>query len=379
MKFLFFTGSRGEWGYIRPILELIKKNPKHSYNICVTNMHVLDNFGFSQNEIVKDGFKISDSIYMTLDGYNHATTSKSMGILMQSFTDILDRLKPDWLVLAGDRHETLIASIVSSYMYVPIAHIQAGELSGNIDGLARHAIGKFSHLHFSSNSDATKRLIKLGEEKFRIKQVGAPQLDDIKKGNVYSKNEICKLLKLESYEKYVLVIFHPVTEEYHKLGQQIKVLIDCLNNLNEKKIWILPNSDSGSSIIRDIIYKNITSNILLFENFERKKFLGLIENCQFLIGNSSSGILEAPSFKIPVINLGRRQYGRLRAKNIIDVPKISKKNIMKAIKNLNSINFKDKLKRCSNPYGDGNSSKKIINFLENTKINEKLLIKKLTY
>lgn len=179
MKLLFFTGSRSEWGYIRPILEICKKK-KINYEICATNMHLLDSFGNSVKEIEKDGFKVKEKIYMALDGYNNFTMTKSMFILGSSFTDLIYRSKPDWVILAGDRGETLIASIVSAYTNTPIAHIQAGELSGNIDGQARHAIGKFAHLHFASNIDAYKRLIKLGEEKFRINLVGAPQLDDLK-------------------------------------------------------------------------------------------------------------------------------------------------------------------------------------------------------
>ena len=179
MKFLFFTGSRSEWGYIKPLLRLCKKY-KIDYNICATNMHLLDSFGNSVKEIEKEGFKVSDKVYMALDGYNHYTMAKSMGIIISSFTDILQRVKPNWVILAGDRAETLSASLVAAYTYTPIAHIQAGELSGNIDGLARHAIGKFAHLHFASNKDAYNRLLKLGEQKFRVKLVGAPQLDELK-------------------------------------------------------------------------------------------------------------------------------------------------------------------------------------------------------
>ena len=250
---------------------------------------------------------------MTLDGYNHTTTTKSMGVLIQSFSDIVDRLKPDWVIIAGDRNESLAACLVSSYSYIPTAHIQAGELSGNIDGLARHAIGKFAHIHFSSNKDSTKRLIKLGEQPFRIKQVGAPQLDDIKNKRFKNKMEVFKKFNLKSGEEYVLVIFHPVTEELKNIDLQVLELINSLNKIPEKKIWILPNSDSGSSIIKDIIFRKITNSIHTYDNVSREYFLGLMNNCKFLIGNSSAGILEAPSFKIPVINIGSRQNGRLQS------------------------------------------------------------------
>ena len=155
MKLLFITGSRGEWGYISPILKECKRK-KIKFSLCANNMHLLDSYGLTSKEIFKDGFKIDESIYCALDGYNSFTTVKSLGVLIQSLSDVIQRVKPDWIVLAGDRSETMAAAIVSAYSNIPFAHIQAGELSGQIDGQARHAIGKFAHLHFASNKDAEK-------------------------------------------------------------------------------------------------------------------------------------------------------------------------------------------------------------------------------
>ena len=170
MKLLFLTGSRGEWGYISPILKECKRK-KINFSLCANNMHLLDSYGLSLKEIQKDGFKVDESVYCALDGYNIHTSVKSLGVLIQSLSDMVQRLKPDWIVLAGDRSETMAAALVSAYSNIPFAHIQAGELSGQIDGQARHAIGKFAHLHFASNKDAQKRLLKLGEQKFRVKRL----------------------------------------------------------------------------------------------------------------------------------------------------------------------------------------------------------------
>ena len=237
MKFLFFTGSRSEWGYIRPLLAICKKK-KITYNICATNMHVRDKFGNSVSEIEKDGFKVSDKVYMALDGYNNHTMAKSLGIIISSFADVLQRIKPDWIILAGDRAETLSASLVAAYTYTPIAHIQAGELSGNIDGVARHAIGKFAHLHFASNKDAYNRLLKLGEEKFRIKLVGAPQLDDLKniEKEKINKNKFFKDLGFFETFKYLLIIYHPVTEEYSKIEKNFNILDKALKKIKIKNM-----------------------------------------------------------------------------------------------------------------------------------------------
>ena len=272
MKILFFTGSRSEWGYIKPILKICKAK-SIKYNICATNTHLIDSFGLSANEIIKDGFKISDKIYMTLDGYNIYTSTKSMGIVLSSFLDVVQRTKPDWIILAGDRGETLIASIVAAYTNTPLAHIQAGELSGNIDGQARHAIGKFAHLHFASNADAAKRLKKLGEEKFRIKTVGAPQLDEIHENlkKFKNHNKIFKRYGLERINNYSLIIFHPVVEEFKETEKNFKKFIKCLQKTNiKKRVWISPNSDAGSYTIKSIFLKERNSDDIYFENLPRK-------------------------------------------------------------------------------------------------------------
>ena len=178
MRILFVNGSRGEWGYIKPIIDLAIKK-KIEYSICATNMLLLGQHGKLVDEIEDQGYRVSHKIYMSMDGGNHTAMAKSLGVFETSFVDVLISYNPDWVVLAGDRGEMLAAAMASSYSYIPTAHIQAGELSGNIDGLARHAIGKLVHLHFAANQDAADRLQNLGEEEWRIHNVGAPQLDDM--------------------------------------------------------------------------------------------------------------------------------------------------------------------------------------------------------
>ncbi len=380
MKLLFFTGSRSEWGYIKPLLSECKKK-KIQYKISASNMLLLDSFGLAKKEILKDGYKIHDEIFMALDGYNNVTTTKSMGILLQSFADTLAREKPTWLVVAGDRSETLIATIAAAYMNIPIAHIQAGELSGNIDGQARHAIGKFAHLHFASNKDALNRLKKLGEQSFRIFNYGAPQLDDLydKKYLRLSKTYFSRKYNLNLLKKYCLVIYHPVVEEGEKNKKNFTSFIKSLKKLNLNKIWILPNNDTGGATIRKIINENRESKDYIFDNLPRKEYLTLLKNSEFIIGNSSSGIIESPSFKIPCINIGRRQHKRFRAENVIEIKALTDSKLKKAILTINSQKFKKKLLKVNNPYGNGNSSTKIINKIVSTNINDKILYKELIY
>jgi len=376
MKILFVTGSRGEWGYIKPIIKLcIKKSI--DYDICATNMLLLPNFGNLVEEIKEEGFRVSDEIFMALDGYNHYSTSKSLGIFLSSFSDVVKRLKPTWILLAGDRGEQLMASICGSYTYTPVAHIQAGERSGNIDGLSRHAIGKFVHTHFAANFDAYNRLISLGEEKFRVHNVGAPQLDEIYQNQISSKKQLEKNYNFSFNKNYLLSVLHPVTEELKDVEKQVEILLKSLKKIHLNKLWVCPNNDAGNFLIKDKILENRDDQTFIFENLTRKDFLGFLKFSSCIVGNSSAGLLEAPSFKKPAINIGRRQNLRLRGKNVLDC-NFTEDGITKSIKIGLSETFNKRLKNIKNPYGNGRSAEKILKILQNTKINDKLLIKTLT-
>ncbi|ACI21188.1 UDP-N-acetylglucosamine 2-epimerase [Thermodesulfovibrio yellowstonii] len=378
LKLLFITGSRGEWGYIRPILRLCNKRKDVNFSLCVTNMHLLPDFGLSIKEIERDGFHVDYKIYMSLDGYNHYTMVKSLGVFLSSLADVVASTKPDWIILAGDRGEQLMGAIVGAFCYIPVAHIQAGELSGNIDGMTRHAIGKYAHLHFASNEDAAERLIKLGEEPFRIHIVGAPQLDELVQGLYTKRDNLFNKYSL-NLQNYLLVMLHPVTEEYHKASEQVEILMRALSKFDMPKIVILPNNDAGSLMIREGIENNRKGDFYVFSNLSREDYLGFLKYCSAIVGNSSSGILEAPTFKIPAVNIGRRQHKRLRGNNVIDVD-FEEEAIISAIKKAISKEFREMLKNnCTNPYGDGKSSERILNILINIPINDTLLIKNLTY
>jgi len=380
MKILFLTGSRSDWGYIKPIIQICKQK-KINYKLCATNMLLLDTYGYALNEIKKDGFKVHEEIYMSLDGFNEYTTVKSMGVFMISFVDVLKNYKPDWVVLAGDRYETMAAALACAYTNTPIAHIQAGELSGNIDGQARHAIGKFAHLHLASNTDAKNRLLKLGEEPFRVKIVGAPQLDDIEKFKNKKLNfhKIRTLYNLPKKKNYYVVVFHSVTEDIKNLKKHFKILFKSLEKSKYKKIWILPNNDPGSSLIKDLLMTSRNDSNLIYENFPREHYLEIMMNSKSIIGNSSSGIIESASFKLPAINIGRRQNNRLKGNNVINVPKVSEKEILKAIKMIDSKNFLKKISKIKNLYGDGKSSERIVSILKNMLNQKSLIVKEMTY
>lgn len=378
-KIMIVTGSRGEWGYIRPILKLIDKRDDVKAVLVVTNMHLLPAYGNSYKEIENDGFHIDYKVHMSLDGYSHVTQAKSLGIFLSSMPDIIENEKPDWILLAGDRGEQLMGAIAGAYTYTPVAHIQAGEVSGNIDNMTRHAIGKLVHLHFASNQDAADRLIRLGEEAFRVHNVGAPQIDEMVSAQYTELSDIEDKLCVNLSQGYILGVMHPVTEEADKAEMQAEIFIRSLNHFNLPKVIILPNNDAGSNGVKRAIQEFRKGEYYMYANLKREDYLGLLKNTQCIVGNSSSGLLEAPTFKVPAVNIGRRQNMRFRGINVIDVP-FEEEAVIQAIEKAMSKDFREYLnEKCMNPYGDGHSSERILDLLINTPIDQKLLVKKLTY
>jgi len=378
-KIMILTGSRGEWGYIRPIMNLIKRRDDIKAVLVVTNMHLLPSYGNSYKEIENDGFKIDYRVHMSLEGSSHYTQAKSLGIILSSLPDIIENEKPDWVLLAGDRGEQLMGAIAASYTYTPVAHIQAGELSGNIDGMTRHSIGKLVHMHFAANQDAADRLIKLGEEAFRVFNVGAPQIDEIVQYQYTELVEIENKLGLDLSKGYILAVMHPVTEEANKAGEQAETFVKALNKFDTPKVVIFPNNDAGSNSVKRALNAYRIGSYYMYANLKREDYLGLLKNCLCIVGNSSSGLLEAPTFKKAAVNIGRRQNLRFRGMNVIDVA-FNEKEIYEAINKAISLDFKQELaKNCINPYGDGRSSERILDLLINTSIDDKWLVKNLTY
>jgi GDP/UDP-N,N'-diacetylbacillosamine 2-epimerase (hydrolysing) len=379
-KIALITGSRGEYGYIRPILREIESDPDLDYALIVTNLHLLSDFGFSVDEIERDGLKISDRIYMALDGYTPASMSKSLGIFLLSVTDTLVRLRPEFVLLAGDRGEQLMTAIAAAHMNIPVAHIQAGELSGNIDGMTRHAISRFAHIHFASSEDAAERLRRMGEQEFRIHLTGAPQLDELVNGDFARPQEISGLFRLDLKRPIILLVQHPVTEEYGQTVAQIQETLEAVCSLGFQTLAIFPNNDAGNMEIRRLIERYQRPFMRVERNVPRYLFAGLMNVANVMVGNSSSGLIEAPCFKLPAVNVGTRQRGRQRGNNVIDVDS-NRHKIKAAIERALSSEFRDNLEaNYENPYqGDGQVSRRIVQLLKTITITEDLLKKQITY
>jgi UDP-N-acetylglucosamine 2-epimerase (non-hydrolysing)/GDP/UDP-N,N'-diacetylbacillosamine 2-epimerase (hydrolysing) len=284
------------------------------------------------------------------------------------------------MLVAGDRAEILAATVAAAYMNIPVAHIQSGDLSGHIDGSARHAITKLAHIHLPSCEDSAERVRKLGEEPWRIFNVGAPQLDDVIHGKKLGRDELARMFMVDFGKPVLLVIQHPVLAEVHLARKQMEETMAAVRDSGHQALVIYPNVDAaGREIISVIEQYRDCPTIRAFRNLDREVFLSLLGAVSVLVGNSSVGILEAPSFKLPALDIGSRQTGRMRACNVITVPEFDRKTIRQALdRALHDPVFRSALDTCVNPYGDGNSSERICRILEEIDLS-KLLNKHMTY
>ena len=336
---MFCYASRANYGRIKPVLQEVRKNKKINLQIVLTASSVLERFGDLTPLLLKDRFKVSKKCYVMVEGGNPITMAKSTGISINELSSIFDEIKPDIVVTTGDRFETLATAIAASYMNIKVAHIQGGEITGSIDESVRHAVTKLSHIHFASTEKSKKNIIKMGEDPMYVFNTGCPSIDLIKKKRlslkkIFSKNKGVGN-KVDEKEDFILVLFHPVTTEYDKIKQQIKILSSAIEKINHQVLWLWPNIDAGTDLIskylRKLREKNKLENVTFFKNFEAEDYLVILENALCAIGNSSSFIREGSYIKLPTVLVGNRQNKREVAKNII-FSKINENEILKKYK-----------------------------------------------
>lgn len=362
MKFLFLMDSRATYSYSRNVLIHFKK--KKNIKVLVTGNYLEESFGIDLKQFKKDGINIDYKVPFNSPNKNKSSWSLRLGESIKKFSKKLELINPNIVVVTGDRIETVAMTLAASYMNIPIAHIQAGDKSGHIDDISRSAIAKYSHLHFSSCKDSSHRLKNWGENNFRIFECGAPQLDDI----------AIKIKKNSVKENFFIVLFHPVLSENNKLNYQMDNLIDALKDFKNKIYWIYPNNDFGfQQILKKLKTKNL-DNIKIIKNLDRNNFINLLSKCKLLIGNSSCGIIEAPSFKLPVINIGSRQDGRPQSENILN-SSYSSQEISKKIKLALTKKFQFKCNKVKNIYYKRNSGYKVYKILKNLNPNSNILKK----
>ena len=379
-RLLVVLESRATYGYSKNVMLMMKNFPNLELKTLVTGMHLIPELGNSIDLIRKDNFPVSYTVEMSAKDTDKSSWATALGSAISGYAKAYKQLQPDIILLSGDRIETFGCCIAAAYMGIPIAHIQAGDKSGHIDDAARHAIGKLAHIHFASCEDSANRLRRMGEQEFRIKNVGAPQLDDIIEGNYKAKNVTINGVTFDLDRSYILLVQHTVLSEINDVSQQITSSLTACQASQLPIYWVYPNSDMGyEKILSVIAEKENSDNITSLTNIERSTYLTLLANCAVLVENSSSGILEAPSFKVPVVNIGDRQRGRMQANNIINSSYRQEDIITKIEKALNDQEFKSKCANAVNPYGDGKSSERICSILSDISIDKNLLDKQLTY
>lgn len=375
------TGSRAEYGLLRPLLEEIKADGGLELRLLATGTHLSAEFGETFREIEADGFAIDERVEILLSSDTGVGIAKSMGLAMISLAEAYERLSPDIVVLYGDRFEVFSAAAVVHVSRIPAAHISGGAVTeGAFDDSFRHCITKMSHLHFTSTEEYRKRVIQLGEDPEHVFNVGALGLDNIRMLKLLSKEALEKELDFKFNKHNFLVTFHPVTLEKNTSGGQFQELLDVLDELKDTNvIFTKANADTGGRIINEMIDRYVLKNSAkarAFVSMGQLRYLSAMQFVDAVVGNSSSGIVEAPSFKVGTINIGDRQKGRMRAKSIIDCAPTAAA-IKKVVRRLYSNTFQEGLRVVVNPHGDGNAARRIKDTLKNYDIEN--MVKKSFY
>jgi GDP/UDP-N,N'-diacetylbacillosamine 2-epimerase (hydrolysing) len=379
-KIAVVTGTRAEYGILSPVLQAIQARPGLELALVVTGMHLSREFGYTVTEIKKDGFRIAARVNMLPADDTPAAMAASVGKGITGLVRAWQRLEPDIILVLGDRTEPLAAAISGTYMNIPLAHIHGGDVCGNIDDSARHAITRFAHIHFPATRSSAARILKMGEEKWRVHLVGSPALDVILREPALPAGTLAKKYSLDLTRPLILVIQHPVTSQVDEAPRQMRETLEAVVELGYPAVVLYPNSDAGGRRMIEVIREYEKHPLIkAFPSLPRREYLSLMKLAGAMVGNSSSGIGEAPSLGLPAVNIGIRQAGRERGANVIDCNH-RKNDIIRAIKQaLTDKEFLAEVKKCRSPYGDGKTSRRIAEILSEVEITPQLLQKKITY
>ena len=374
------TGTRAEYGLLKSLMQEINKDNDLELYLIVSGMHLSPEFGMTYQEIEEDGFEINAKVEMLLSSDSPAGISKSIGLGVIGFADEFQRADLDMLILLGDRYEALSAAICALVMRIPIAHLHGGEVTeGAIDEGIRHSITKMSYLHFTSTEQYRNRVIQLGENPERVFYVGALGVENIKKINLMTKEELEKSIHFEIDENTVVVTYHPVTLENNTVEEQFLNLLKVLDrNPKIRMIFTKANADTNGRIVNELIDKYAAQNserACAFVSLGQKRYLSALKYCRIVIGNSSSGIIEAPSFGKPIINIGDRQKGRICADSVINCG-YTQQEIQQAMETALTEEFENKASNCRNPYEKENTAANIISVIKDYLLNDKIKLKK---
>ena len=368
------TSSRADYSHLYWPLHDLKQHPDVDLKLIVLGAHLSPQFGETVQEIEKDGFPIAARLECLLSSDTDVGMAKTLGLAVLSLADVLGQMRPDLLLLIADRYEMLAPAAVALTLRIPVAHIEGGEISeGAIDDAVRNALTKMSHLHFTSTEVARARVIAMGEEAWRVHHAGAPSLDHLRRSRLLDRSELEKRLDLQ--DKAVMVAYHPVTL-LRDTTEEAAALFAALEEIDGQVIFCYPNSDAGNHALlqRTRSFLSSRTDARLFVNLDAVTYWSLLREVTVLIGNSSSGIMEAASFAVPVVNVGFRQKGRERASNVLDAEPQASAIVAQIAKARNPA-FRDSLAGMTNPYGDGHAAETIVQVLTTTSL-ERLLVKR---
>lgn len=372
------TVARSDYGIYLPVLRRIQADPDLHLHLIVAGMHLSPDFGLTVREIERDGFPIGDRVEMLLSSDTPEGIAKSMGLGTIGFAQSYARHRPDVLVVLGDRFEMHAAAVAALPFKIPVAHIHGGELTqGAMDDALRHSITKMSHLHFVATEDYARRVIQMGEEPWRVVVSGSPSLDTLLSTRLLGRKELERRYKLDLAQPFLLVTYHPVTLEVEQLETQMSELLAALDEVGVATVFTYPNADTRSRLVIQMIreYAASRAQAQVVINLGTPGYISAMQIAAAMVGNSSSGIIEAASFKLPVVNIGTRQQGRTRAKNVIDVG-YSRAEIVAGIRKALSPEFRASLADLKNPYGDGHAAERIVQRLKEVELDDRLLLKR---
>jgi GDP/UDP-N,N'-diacetylbacillosamine 2-epimerase (hydrolysing) len=383
IKILGVTGIRSDYDIMSSVFTAVSEHPDLDLQVVVTGAHLSDAYGHTVDEIRKDGFIIADEIESLINSDQDSARVKGLGIQLQGLVQTASRINPDWLLVLGDREESITTALVGAYMNIPVAHVGGGDrVIGNVDDQVRHAVTKLAHLHFTTNQESADRIMRLGEQLFRVHNVGNPGLDRLLTVPELSPEELSQNLgfHLDDDEPLLVVIQHVISTEIDDAYRQMRQTLEAVADLGLKTVLSYPNTDAGGQqMIRAIREFESMPNLYTAKNIPRLEFVNLFRRASCLLGNSSAGILEAPLLKLPVVNVGNRQKGRLHAENVTFVPHDREAIALAVRRAVFDAEYRASVAQCSNPYGDGQSAKKIAEILAMTEINDQLLVKDITY
>lgn len=373
-KICVITGSRAEYGLLSGLMSAIQGDADLQLQVIATNMHLSPEFGLTYKEIEQDGFFIDKKVEMLLSSDTSNATTKSVGLATIGFADAYEDLRPDIIVVLGDRFEILAAVSAALFYKIPVAHLHGGEITeGAYDDCIRHAITKMSHLHFTATELYRQRIIQLGEQPERVFNVGAIGLENIKKTPLLSKKELENDIQFKLGDKSLLVTYHPVTLEHSTAAEQCQNLLNALEEYPDYHvIFTLPNSDTDGRIIMGMIReftKRYKERSVVFSSLGKKRYLSALNNVSAVVGNSSSGIIEAPYFGIPTLNIGIRQKGRIAAQSVVHCGTL-KENIIDGLNIILSDKFLFTSKSVFNPYEKSGTVDHILYILKTSPIKD---------